>query len=358
MTIQNQGFADFSERLKLVRYAFGLNQKEIADIAGTFTQNVSRWEKKLYEPKLEIKKKIAEALNLAAGWFISGAGFPFRTGEIIHIKPHPKHFVYSLQLLNIAITHSANTRVIFYSVDVDDAYYFMYFFIKDTEGSIVSIYTPLGYEGLIQSFIKVYSSVDYLGAAALLDSVYASQLKNSFYLALKRFKHYERLDRDLQSKLVTPENYFFIDLYNANKHVLEKILFSVRDKGQQTEDMTKKIESFLAAFERHHTTFKITIRAWMKGEPLTIDDLSHIEKFIGQASVSDVLHLREQFSWENDLIKAVMEGDLIPFAIAYKEIVSLMVAAGQGITVIKPKINEKEDRLYWEGKIGNYTWEL
>lgn len=358
MANQKQEISSFSERLKLVRYAYGLSQKDIAGMAGTFIQNVSRWEKKSYEPRAEIKKKIAEALNLTVNWFITGVGFPFRTGKIIHVKPQPKHFVYSLQLLSIGITCSDRTKVIFFSADMNDAYYFLYFYIKDTEGSIVSIYTPLGYDEWMQSFLKLHSAVNYLGAAAVLDSAHATQLKNSFYLALERFKYYEEKDHKLYSKLVTPENYFFIDLYNANKSELEKILFSIRDKGQQTEGTTEKILSFLETFEQQRSDFKNIIKAWLKREPLTKEALSPMEKFIGQASVSDVLHLREQFNWEADLIKAVMEGDLIPFVIAYKEIVSLMIAAGQGRTIIKPKINEKDDKLYWEGKIGKDIWEL
>ena len=51
----------FSGRIKLVRYSFDLSQREVAEIAGTFIQNVSRWEKKTFEPSAEVKKRIAEA---------------------------------------------------------------------------------------------------------------------------------------------------------------------------------------------------------------------------------------------------------------------------------------------------------
>lgn len=51
-------------KIKAAREAAGLTQAELAAKLGTIQQNVSRWEKGAYQPKLATLRRIAEALEV------------------------------------------------------------------------------------------------------------------------------------------------------------------------------------------------------------------------------------------------------------------------------------------------------
>lgn len=336
----------FSGRIKLVRYSFDLSQREVAEIAGTFIQNVSRWEKKTFEPSAEVKKRIAEALNLSVSWLISGAGFPFQTGVIAHLKPKPKHVFESFQLLNIAITRSNGAKAFYYKA-IDKDYYYLHLDVKESDGSIISILIPVGHEELIRSLLKLYPIIKNLGGAASLDEEYAKQYQTSFPFVMERIRYYEAKILESRSEILNPEDYFFAKLYNISKDEIIRVLNSFRDKEQSNDLLASKINDFLVEFDRHHTEFKNIVRKWIENKPFTKVNQTILERFIGQSKVLDILNLHDKYNWETDLTKGILEDSLMPFALAYKEIIRLVLAEGQGMTVIRPKIDESNDKLYW-----------
>ncbi len=335
----------FGDRIKLVRHLFGLSQKGVSELAGTFIQNVSRWEKKMFEPNPQIKKRIAEALNLKLDWLITGTGFPFQTSRILLLKPQPKYFYDSLGLVSEAITNSSGGKVV-HMVREDVHRFFLYLSLKESaDGTILAIEAPVGHEELLYRFIKVHTNILYLGTGGVLDEHQWKQYEDSFYVAMGRLNDLEKILLTERSTVLIPT--FFVELYNANKNELTRRFFTPNEYGQSSETEKERIQQFLNGFERHQNELRGVVNDWLKGGPLKRDTLSIMERYIGHAEIRDVLYVEKKFNWETDLIRTVKTDAMGPFITAYKELLQLVFAEGQGFEVLKPKLEETLQRLYW-----------
>lgn len=338
---------DFSERVKLVRHAFGIGQKQIAEYAGTFIQNVSRWEKKSFEPRAELKILISDALNLSKDWFISGYGHPFISGKIVFLEPRSKHFNISLELLGIAIRESLKASVISWRI-VGETYYSIYFHQKDSDWSIALLKTPTGYEKAFHDLIGKYNNVFYLGIVESDEKVSKQNLMTSFNFILSKYNEFE----SFKSESLVPQNYFFVELYNIKGNELTNFINSRAKTLRQKIDklvVEKFIPDFLNTFKSYHDIFKKTVRAWIKGEPFTDKEMSILKEFIGESKLADIFEVQKKFYWDKFLIHGIKKNILEPFSMAYTELVGLIFKELQGMRVVKPKIDEINDKLYWNG---------
>lgn len=62
----------FGENLKQIRSDKNLSQGQLAEIIGMHSTHISRYERNLASPTIEVVKKIAEALNVSADNLIYG----------------------------------------------------------------------------------------------------------------------------------------------------------------------------------------------------------------------------------------------------------------------------------------------
>lgn len=62
----------FGKRLRVARRKAGLTQKELAKAAGTYQEEVSRWENGHKLPSVYTLYKMAKAMNASAGWLVAG----------------------------------------------------------------------------------------------------------------------------------------------------------------------------------------------------------------------------------------------------------------------------------------------
>lgn len=64
--------ASFGEHLKQLRAEKNISQGELADLIGMHSTHISRYERDLTQPTLEVIKKISEALKVSADRLIYG----------------------------------------------------------------------------------------------------------------------------------------------------------------------------------------------------------------------------------------------------------------------------------------------
>jgi transcriptional regulator with XRE-family HTH domain len=62
----------FGDNLKRIRTDKNISQQELADIIGVHYTHVSRYERNLAQPSIEVVKKIAEALDVSIDTLIYG----------------------------------------------------------------------------------------------------------------------------------------------------------------------------------------------------------------------------------------------------------------------------------------------
>jgi transcriptional regulator with XRE-family HTH domain len=62
----------FGDNVKKIRVEKNISQQELADIVGIHSTHVSRYERNLAQPSVEIAKKMAEALNVTVDTLIYG----------------------------------------------------------------------------------------------------------------------------------------------------------------------------------------------------------------------------------------------------------------------------------------------
>ena len=62
----------FGDIVKKIRIEKNISQQELADIVGIHSTHVSRYERNMAQPSVEITKKIAEALNVTVDTLIYG----------------------------------------------------------------------------------------------------------------------------------------------------------------------------------------------------------------------------------------------------------------------------------------------
>jgi transcriptional regulator with XRE-family HTH domain len=64
--------ASFGENLKKIRTEKNISQSDLAELIGMHSTHVSRYERNLTQPTLEVVKKIAEALNVSVDYLAYG----------------------------------------------------------------------------------------------------------------------------------------------------------------------------------------------------------------------------------------------------------------------------------------------
>lgn len=64
----------FGKRLRAARRKAGLTQKELAKAAGTYQEEISRWENGYKLPGVYTLYKMAKAMNVSVGWLVAGGG--------------------------------------------------------------------------------------------------------------------------------------------------------------------------------------------------------------------------------------------------------------------------------------------
>jgi transcriptional regulator with XRE-family HTH domain len=62
----------FGDNVKKIRVEKSISQQELADIVGIHSTHVSRYERNMAQPSVEIAKKMAEALNVTVDTLIYG----------------------------------------------------------------------------------------------------------------------------------------------------------------------------------------------------------------------------------------------------------------------------------------------
>jgi transcriptional regulator with XRE-family HTH domain len=62
----------FGDNLKKIRAAKNISQGELAELIGMHSTHISRYERDLTQPTLEVIKKIADSLNVSADYLIYG----------------------------------------------------------------------------------------------------------------------------------------------------------------------------------------------------------------------------------------------------------------------------------------------
>ena len=62
----------FGDNVKKIRVEKNISQQELADIVGIHSTHVSRYERNMAQPSVEIAKKMAEALNVSVDTLIYG----------------------------------------------------------------------------------------------------------------------------------------------------------------------------------------------------------------------------------------------------------------------------------------------
>jgi hypothetical protein len=62
----------FGDNVKKIRVEKNISQQELADIVGIHSTHVSRYERNMAQPSVEIAKKMAEALNVTVDTLIYG----------------------------------------------------------------------------------------------------------------------------------------------------------------------------------------------------------------------------------------------------------------------------------------------
>lgn len=64
--------ASFGDNLKRIRSEKNISQSELAEMIAMHSTHISRYERDLTQPTLEVIKKIAEALNVSADTLVYG----------------------------------------------------------------------------------------------------------------------------------------------------------------------------------------------------------------------------------------------------------------------------------------------
>lgn len=62
----------FGDNVKKIRVEKNISQQELADLVGIHSTHVSRYERNMAQPSVEIAKKMAEALNVTVDTLIYG----------------------------------------------------------------------------------------------------------------------------------------------------------------------------------------------------------------------------------------------------------------------------------------------
>ena len=62
----------FGDNLKKIRVEKNISQQELADLVNTHSTHISRYERNLAQPSIEVVKKIAEALEVSIDTLIYG----------------------------------------------------------------------------------------------------------------------------------------------------------------------------------------------------------------------------------------------------------------------------------------------
>lgn len=147
-----------------------------------------------------------------------------------------------------------------------------------------------------------------------------------------------------------PGKYFFVELYNISKEQLIPFIYSRTKSIFQKFDklmFEKFVPDILNAFQHHHAQFKKIVRKLVKGEELSDKEKLVIDKFVGSTEVSKLLGTRKKHIWETFLIEGIKKNKLEPYGMAYAELISVIIAAGQNVKIRKPLIDEEKDKLYW-----------
>ncbi|MHB8882520.1 MAG: helix-turn-helix domain-containing protein [Thermodesulfovibrionales bacterium] len=329
----------------MLRNAFGLGQNRLGEIAKRSNKNVSKWEKKEYEPKDDVKKEIATSLGLSLDWLISGYGCPFAKKSIAVMHPSSRMFDSVISMLRSAAEESITLKATLWRLNNQKSYFSLLFQFEDLEHSIVLIDCPIGLERAFLDHIQKMDNSVYLGLGTSEAIDLEVKLTTSFDFVSSMMIQAD----SARPNTIMPTAYFFIDLYNMDKEELLTFIYSRAKSLTQKIDkllFRKYVPDFLNIFPRHHDEFKKVVRSWLKGGPFTEKEKTIIESFAGETKLSSILN-PPKFVWEKYLIDGIKNNPLEPFSFAYTELASLIYQEGAKMTVVRPQLDTENDRLFW-----------
>lgn len=96
------GYENIGDRIKKIRKAKGITQKELAEKLGTSHQNLSQYESGKRSPKIETIQKIADALDVSVDRFMPMEIFDISTLGDDQLEPIDQAMLIEFQKLNDA----------------------------------------------------------------------------------------------------------------------------------------------------------------------------------------------------------------------------------------------------------------
>lgn len=331
--------ATFGKRIKLARLAFGLTQGGIARLSDSHTQNVSKWEQRVFEPSLPTKKLLSQNLHLSLDWLNSGEGIPFLDDSVAVMRPQPKNFLLAIDLITAAAADAASVDVFFAKDRKGNIEYALKFRLSGNNACFVILCPPLGFERSFHKFLmgtlfKQHGAVATLDKPASETDTYGLESVFATFDSAKTRKH----------------EYFFMQLYNAhNKKQLIDFIYS-RDVSlvKKLDAMILKVApEWVNAYRHHHQAFRDIVMKWVKGSAFTDKQWSIIEEYVSKEAISAILPQHNKDYVQMLLINIMKGNNLEPFTIAYAELLSLILRESRGESIARPLLDEKKDLLYW-----------
>jgi transcriptional regulator with XRE-family HTH domain len=335
----------FGKRIRTVRYALGLNQDDVAGLVSTAKENVCRWEKDAFAPKIDVKKIIADSLNLSLDWLVKRSDFPLLPNRITNARPLSRHFDESLPFIREAADRAKSIDVLYKPYEWGSAYYILLFHLEGND-SVVLFYPPLGHEKAFNQFLAVQHKVKLNGETTFPDEQADMRFRTSFEEIVRVFGRILSEKRESFKQ----ERHFFIDLYNVRGEHLIEFLYSTaetfREKFEKYDKMlyAKLVPAKLSPYRRQHEYYKSIVKKLILGNDLTEKEKSIINEFTSAEILKP--HKRDWFEALMTFeIKHKKKFDL--FSVAYQEVISLMVEEGRKNLPSILRIDEEKDELSW-----------
>lgn len=277
---------------------------------------------------------------------MSGEGFPFAINRVVQLAPQEKYVSKANELVSIAIHRSRTVEVVVKHSALTNAFYVILLSPEDSpqEHSIAIFQAPPGYEKVVHNLLLNFPNVRYREPLSFPDTQKEEEFTTNFGLILNYFQQGKSSEREIIPR------YFFVELYNVNEEELIPFIYSRAKSISQKFDklmFEKFVPEILNAFRHHHKEFKEIVRKWVRGEQLNNKEKTIIDEFVGSTEVSKFLGPRKRDIWETFLIEGIKKNKLEPYSMAYAELISLIIMAGQNAKTRKPMIDEENDKLYW-----------
>lgn len=330
----------FGDRIKLARLAFGLTQGELARIGLTHTQNVSKWEQKVFEPGLEAKALLSNQLSLSIDWLISGVGIPFHEEAVAVMRPQPKNFLHAIELIAAAAAESSQPEVVFSKTLQDGIEYALKFSQGTDTHYFVVLHPPIGFERSFQKYLMGTTSIQY-GAVAACDKKLSDLNPQELALIFARFR--------APANELKPD-YFFIQLYNA--HTKQELIDFIYSRSVPIADkvnaiLLKAAPEWMNAYRHHHKEFRDIVRSWLENKPFADKQWTILENFVSKEAIASILPQHKTDYFERLLVRVMQDNKLEPFTIAYAELLGCILKEAKGDKAPRPTLDRKKDLLYW-----------